>query len=55
MIVENSFEATCPRHDFAPLVRIGVAIAAMISRARRANESDISKDRAGGGATGLAA
>lgn len=49
-MTNNSFEATYPRYDFAPLVRIGLAVAAMINRRRRAKEASV-----GQGAVGSAA
>lgn len=55
MIRNNSFEAAYPRYDFAPLVRIGVAIAAMISGSRLAKDKDRKSNSVDGGAFGSAA
>jgi hypothetical protein len=54
MTTNDSFEATYTRYDFAPLVRIGVAIAAMVTGSRLAKGSDKS-DQLGKGAVGSAA
>lgn len=54
-MTNGNFEATFPRYDFAPLVRIGVAIAAMITGSRLAKGSDNRSGHVGKGAVGSAA
>jgi hypothetical protein len=48
MIVKKSFEATYPHYAFAPLVRLGIAIAAWIT-----GRSPTGKATAGHGADGV--
>mgnify|MGYP000088428032 CR=1 FL=1 len=54
-MTNDNFEATYPRYDFAPLVRIGVAIAALITGSRLAKGSGSMSGHVGKGAVGSAA
>ena len=54
-MTNDSFEATYSRYDFAPLVRLGVAIAAMITGNRLAKSANDKAGHIGNGALGSAA